>query len=197
MLLFCEMLVGLGRHRAQQMIIYTKPHDKTTQHDPGNIKGQPIVIEANYFALESRIPHVQWIIYKYHVTFEPECTGQKRLQMFLLMEHKRTIGGYLFDGSQLFATRNLHGDNSFVQFTSTTRDQKVYVIKFLFTRIVAMSDQESLQVLNLIQRRNMGGLHLKLVGRNYYDPENMVLFSFSFQEYFYCIYVIISVCRLI
>lgn len=168
-------MIGAGRQKAQQMIIYTKPHDKPTHHDPTNIKGSQVLIEANYFSLESRIPHARWIIYKYHVTFEPECTGQKRLQMFLLMEHKRTIGGYLFDGSQLFATRNLHGDNNFVQFTSTTRDQKCFQIKLTFTRIVAMSDQESLQVLNLIQRRNMNGLHMKLVGRNYYDPENMVL----------------------
>lgn len=156
------------------MIVHTKPHNNPTQHNPNTIKGTRVLIEANYFELQSQIAHTQWIIYKYHITFEPECL-LKRLQMFLVAKHKSTIGGFLFDGAQLFATRKLHTNEcNFIQLRSNTRDT-VYTIKFTFTRIVSMSDQESLQVLNLIQRRNMSGLRLQLVGRNYYDPQNMVI----------------------
>lgn len=154
-------------------LIKTKPHDNTS-HDPNAVqKTNYVLLEANYFALQSQTSCHQWTIYKYHVTFQPECM-MKRLQIFLLSQHKNKIGGYLFDGAQLFTTRNLHGENTAIEFKSETRDKTVYTMKVVFTRIVLMSDQESLQVLNLIQRRNMGGLHLQLVGRNYYDPQNMV-----------------------
>lgn len=174
---FCRCLFLGGsnkRNRDLTVLINTKPHDNATSHDPRASSLQNakfVTLEANYFALQSALSN--WKIYKYHVTFEPECL-MKRLQIFLVSQHKATIGGYLFDGAQLFTTRNLHGENKSVEFRSETRDQTVYAIKAVFTRIVSMSDQESLQVLNLIQRRNMSGLHLQLVGRNYYDPQNMV-----------------------
>lgn len=157
------------------MIIHTKPHNNPTTHDPHSIStiGSFVTLEANYFALRSRKECSRWTIYKYHVTFEPEC-AMKRLQMVLVAQHRNIIGGFLFDGAQLFATRKLHSENNAIEFKSETRDEKVYSVKLLFTRIVSMTDQESLQVLNLIQRRNMSGLKLQVVGRNYYDPKNMV-----------------------
>lgn len=155
------------------MIVHTKPHDGATCHDPNTIRGDPVILEANYFALHSQMNNFEWKIYKYHVTFEPKCS-LKRLQYFLVSQHKAKIGGFLFDGAQLFATRKLHKDSDVLILESKTRDEQVFSIKLLFTRIVSMSEQESLQVLNLIQRRNMNGLKLQIVGRNYYDPQNMI-----------------------
>lgn len=170
--LILSMSGGPSRRQDLALLIKTKPHNNATSHDP-NAFSLPnvtfVTLETNYFALESQMTRNQWTIYKYHVTFEPECVV-KSLQMFLLSQHKGTIGGYLFDGTQLFTTRNLHGDDKIVEFTSITREETEYRLKILFTRVVLMSDQESQQVLNLIQRRNMRGLHLQLVGRNYYDP---------------------------
>lgn len=170
---------GPNRHRDLTVMIKTKPHDNPTCHDPKTLKNATFVtLEANYFALQSQSAAInQWKIYKYHVTFEPECM-MKRMQIFLISQHKSKIGGYLFDGAQLFTTRNL---SEAVEFKSETRDQTVYTIKMVFTRIVSMCDQESLQVLNLIQRRNMSGLHLQLVGRNYYDPKNMVNITKNYE----------------
>lgn len=108
------------------------------------------------------------------MTFDPECLAQ-RVQSFLVGQHRNDIGGYLFDGAQLFAVRKLHEDeNVRVEFRTTTRDGTTYTIQMQFTKIVLMSEQESLQVLNLILRRNMKGLNLTLVGRNFYDPAAMV-----------------------
>lgn len=156
-------------------MLKTRPHDKPTSHNPETLKSTATFmrLEANYFALQSRTACNQWKIYKYHVTFEPECM-MRRLQIFLVSQHKSQIGGFLFDGGQIFTTRNIHGENNAVEFVSETRDNTVYTIKMLFTKIVQMSEQESLQVLNLIQRRNLAGLHLQPVGRNYYDPQNMI-----------------------
>lgn len=38
-----------------------------------------------------------------------------------------------------------------------------------------MTESQSLQILNLILRRAMGGLELQLVGRNFYDPDAKVI----------------------
>lgn len=129
------------------------------------------MIETNYFSLRSRLSNNEWPIYKYHVTFEPECSV-RRLQMFLVGTHRDKIGGFLFDGAQLFTTRKLHGENNTVEFQTETRDKQVFTIKMQFTRMVMMNERESLQVLNLILRRNMKGLDLKLVGRNFYDANS-------------------------
>lgn len=105
------------------------------------------------------------------------------LKTYLVAVHKSKIGGYLFDGSQIFATRPLHeGESREVEFTSETRDQQVYKVKLLFTNIINMNARESLQVLNLLLRRNMTALNLQLVGRNFYDPQNMVSFM-GFNEF--------------
>lgn len=134
-----------------------------------------MIIESNYFKLRSHLSATtNWTIYKYHVTFEPECLA-KRVQVFLVSQHRNAIGGYLFDGAQLFTVRRLHVDeNERAEFQTTTRDKTTYTIKMQFTKIVLMTEQESLQVLNLILRRNMNGLKLQLVGRNFYDPSAMV-----------------------
>lgn len=154
-------------------IIHTKPHDGATSYKGGD----RVIIETNYFKLRSRLSATtEWTIYKYHVTFEPECVV-RRVQAFLVGHHRSEIGGFLFDGSQLFTTRQLHGEDETVQFTTETRDKQVYTIRMKFTKIVLMSEQESLQVLNLILRRNMKGLNLSLVGRNFYDAKAMVYIS--------------------
>lgn len=165
-------LGGSSRRREQFQIIHTRPHDRDTSHAGGDNR---VIIEANYFRLRSHLPaNRNWTIYKYHVTFEPECMA-RRVQAFLVGHHKNEIGGYLFDGAQLFTVRKLHvSENEPVEFQTETRDQTTYTVRIRFTKIVLMSEQESLQVLNLILRRNMKGLNLTLVGRNFYDPQAMV-----------------------
>lgn len=176
---------GSSRRRELYQIVHTRPQGtKETSHTGGNNR---VTIEANYFRLRSNLPtNRNWTIYKYHVTFDPECLAQ-RVQTFLVGQHRSEIGGYLFDGAQLFTARKLHVDeNEPTEFQTETRDKTTYTIRMQFTKIVLMSEQESLQVLNLILRRNMKGLDLTLVGRNFYDPGAMVcdcglcFFFFSF-----------------
>lgn len=157
---------------------------KETRHIGGNNR---VIVEANYFKLRSNLPsNANWTIYKYHVTFQPECEA-RRVQAFLVGHHRREIGGFLFDGAQMFTVRKLHqGDDGIVEFETETRDATKYTVRLQFTKIVLMSEPESLQVLNLILRRNMKGLNLTLVGRNFYDNKAMVCTSvfFSHQIFF-------------
>lgn len=183
-LFFPNSFVG-GRQNAKDRfipIIDTRPHDNPRRYNGANNNITRIKVEANYFALQSRNTTTAWEIYKYHVTFEPECL-MRGLKMFLVGVHKSQIGGYLFDGAQLYTTRPLHRDSNEVEFTSETKEHQVYKVKMMFTNIVRMNAKESLQVLNLILRRNMNALNMQIVGRNFYDPGNMVNFLRYFMPF--------------
>lgn len=100
-----------------------------------------------------------------------------RLRNAMVMQHKDKIGGFLFDGTQLFLTRELTSDKGIIQYTSKTRTDEVYTLTLKFTTIVQMTEPESLQILNLILRRATQGLQLELVGRNYYDAAAKVRYK--------------------
>lgn len=109
-----------------------------------------------------------------------------RLRNALVMQHKDKIGGFLFDGTQLFLTRELQTDQGVLQLQSRTRDEKDYTLTVQFTTIIEMDKPESLQILNLILRRATNGLNLNLVGRNYYDAQAKVI-SFHLLEFILCL----------
>lgn len=123
---------------------------------------QPVKLIANYFSL-GRTP--QWNIFKYHVSFEPEVdmVGFRRA---LLAQHKEQIGGYLFDGMQIFVTHSL-GD--VLCLVSKSREGDEYHVTIKLTVAVDLASTEALQFLNLVQRGAMRNLGLVLVGRNYFD----------------------------
>lgn len=98
----------------------------------------------------------------------------KGLRNALVMQHKDQVGGFLFDGLQLFVTRDLGGERGVINLTSKSRTDEVYNLTLQFTKVVHMDEQESVQILNLILRRATGGLKLQLVGRNFYDASSMV-----------------------
>ncbi|XP_055323225.1 protein aubergine-like [Sitodiplosis mosellana] len=157
---------GDDRARGFQQIIVTRPHD-----GPRSFKeGDRLRLQANYFRL---VKTPKWQIYKYHVNFEPECV-MSRLRNALIMQHKENIGGFLFDGTQLFVTKDLGGDRGIVNLSSTTRTGETYTLTLQFTKIVQMDEPESLQILNLILRRATQALELQLVGRNYYDAASKI-----------------------
>lgn len=169
---------NLGRRERGDFneIVKTRPHDGER-----SVKGgERIKLQANYFRL---LKTPKWNIYKYDVKFEPECM-MGRLRNALVMQHKAKIGGFLFDGVQLFLTRELETDQGVLQLESKTRTDEIYTLTLKFTTVVAMDQPESLQILNLILRRATAGLRLELVGRNYYDAASKVFSSLEFVVLF-------------
>lgn len=142
----------------------TRPNEKPQSYRGGN----RVQLSANFFRLP-KLP--DWSIYKYHATFEPECL-LARLRNAMIAQHKDQIGGFVFDGVQLFATHEL--PNETTVFESCARDETVYKISCKFTKIVSPNSRDYIQVLNLILRRANAALNLKLVNRSYYDADAMV-----------------------
>lgn len=146
--------------------------DKIMVTKPSNISskigttGHRVPLQANYFTLSR---DADWTIYQYRIDFKPEV-HLDAFRKFLIRQLKdNLIGGYLFDGTQLFTMRRLEGGDEFEKVVSG-RDDGEHLVCFKFTKVVSMTESASVQILNLILRRAMGGLNLQLVGRNFFDP---------------------------
>lgn len=156
-------------------LYYTRPKEIVSKV---GTSGQKITCEANFFRL---MKQPNWNIYRYRVDFRPDVPAD-RVRRYLVGQHREILGGYLFDGTQLFLTRMLQGET--VELTSQlTNDDTPYLVTFRLTGIVSMNESQSLQILNLILRRAMDGLHLETIGRNKFDPDAKACFSFSFSTF--------------
>lgn len=153
-------------------LTYTRP--KAIESKVGTT-GQKITCEANYFRL-TKTPN--WQIYQYRIDFAPEVESAP-FRRFLLNTQRQMLGGFLFDGgNQIYLTKML--DAEIVERTARgTQDDTPYVITFRFTTIVGMSEMRALQVLNLVLRRAMDGLHLETIGRNKFDADAAVCILFA------------------
>lgn len=149
--------------------MHTRPH-QLSKHGEGS-GARPVNLQANYFRL---LHKPSWQISKYHVTFEPEVL-QSGLRKALVRQHKEMLGGYLFDGSQLFLIRSLEQTNLELKSTAL-RDNVEYKLMIQYTTSVESTQIEYMQILNLILRFAMNGLQLKLVNRNFFDPQAKVDF---------------------
>lgn len=129
--------------------------------------GDRLRLQANYFRV-LRAP--TWQISRFHVTIEPEVE-MVRFRHALIAQHKKQIGGYLFDGGQLFSIKELPTENDILVLQSKSREEQEYKITLKFTGKISMGEREAIQILNLIHRLATKNLKLQLVGRNFYDPK--------------------------
>lgn len=125
--------------RERNELLRTRPSTAETKL---GTSGTPVTLQANYFRFQRR---PNWQIYRYHVEFKPEVLSEK-FRKSLIFSLKEMLGGYLFDGTQLFLTRKLESD--VVHKTVTGRiDNEPYMVVIKFTGEVSMSESTSLQIL--------------------------------------------------
>lgn len=132
--------------------------------------GERVRLYSNYFKL---VKNKDWMIHQYRVDFEPECVFD-RLRKALIWQKKDLFGGHVFDGQQLFTIKKLPDD--ITRYAVTARDETVYNVTVKFTNLVSQSENQSIQIMNLILRKAMDSLKLQLVGRNFFDPDAKVKF---------------------
>jgi len=114
-----------------------------------------------------------WRIAHYHVDFSPEIE-MVRVRCGILSNHAAILGtGYLFDGKQLFTAKKFEENVTVLQ--SRSNQDVDYTITIKFVGFISTAEQRFMQVLNLILRRSMKGLHLEQVGRNLFDPKARVI----------------------
>lgn len=142
-------------------LIYTRP--QAVKLSKKGTTGNGIPIKSNYFKLDTR---PNWAIYQYRVDFSPDVEVSN-IRKAILRGHKNMFDGFLFDGTMLLTSKRLKED--ITQLTTQRTDGSNVILTIKFIGQVSMTQQGSLQVLNLIMRKSMEGLKLQLVGRNFFD----------------------------
>lgn len=154
--------VGLPKgRRVLHDLIYTRP--QAVKLSKKGTTGSGVPIKSNYFRLDTR---PNWAIYQYRVEFAPDIEVSN-IRKAILRGHKNMFDGFLFDGTMLLTSKRLKEDITQLATQRTDKSNVILTIKFVGQ--VSMTQQGSLQVLNLIMRRSMEGLKLQLVGRNFFD----------------------------
>lgn len=108
------------------------------------------------------------------IEFQPEILLDKTRRELIRSINEMFGGGYLFDGTQLFLTQKVEDPNGPIERTVTSTDGKLVNILIRFVGVVSMQEERAVQIMNLILRRAMDGLHLQTVGRNKYDADAKV-----------------------
>ena len=128
--------------------------------------GKLVTLQTNYFRV---IRHEDERLFLYRVDIAPPVETRKA-QNSIIFTLKPQIGGYLFDGTQLF-TRNKLCDEEIEYETRYNVTNEDYTVKLRRVGVVEGTNEAAFQVYNLMNRKAMGGLKLQLIGRNFFDPD--------------------------
>ncbi|CAG5920323.1 unnamed protein product [Menidia menidia] len=141
-------------------------------HEPlkkAGTKGTPITIGANYISIRCK----NEAVYQYHITFTPNVESMS-MRFGMMKEHRSITGEVVaFDGSILYLPVKL-SDGTVLRSLRRTDNEEVE-IKIQMTKILPPNSDLCLPFYNVVLRRVMKLIGLKLVGRNHYDPESAVL----------------------
>lgn len=130
------------------------------------------MLKTNYFRVTRKEDES---IFLYRVDFNPPVESSKMMSS-LIYTLKPTIGGYLFDGTQLFTRHKLRSDEVEIATKEPTSNQD-FIIKLRKVGVIDGTNEMAFMIFNLINRKAMSGLKLQLIGRNYFDPEAKVTIS--------------------
>ncbi|XP_065077054.1 protein aubergine-like [Ochlerotatus camptorhynchus] len=161
---------GMRGNRAVSDIVRTRPIGETASKQ--GICGRRIMLQTNYFRVVRKDDES---IFQYRVDFNPPVESSK-LMSSLVYTLKPTIGGYIFDGTQLFTRHKLRNDEVEITTRDTNSDQQ-YIIKLRRVGAIDGTNEMALVIFNLINRKAMSGLKLQLIGRNFFDPAAKVSVS--------------------
>ncbi|XP_043358996.1 piwi-like protein 2 isoform X10 [Dermochelys coriacea] len=127
-------------------------------------KGTPLPLGLNLIKIHCK----NEAVYQYHVTFSPnvEC---KSMRFGMMKEHRSVTGDVTaFDGSILYLPIKLPQTVDLMCQRKT--DGAEITIKLQMTKILEPSSDLCIPFYNVVFRRVMRILDMKLVGRNFYDP---------------------------
>lgn len=132
------------------------------------------MLQTNYFKVGRKENES---IFHYRVDFNPVVESSRTMSS-LVFNLKPVIGGYLFDGTQLFTRHKLRSEEIEYPTKDTTTGQN-YIIRLRKVGNIDGATEMAFMIYNLINRKAMNGLKLTLIGRNYFDAQAKI----SIQQY--------------
>ncbi|XP_057702846.1 piwi-like protein 2 isoform X2 [Corythoichthys intestinalis] len=132
-------------------------------------KGASIMIGSNHIPIDCK----NKAVYQYHVTFTPNVESMS-MRFGMMKDHRQITGDVMaFDGSILYLPLQLK-DEVVLKSVRRTDNQEIK-IQIQKTKILPPSSILCIPLYNVLLRRVMKILGLKLVGRNHYDPESAIV----------------------
>uniref|UniRef100_A0A8C6UHI2 Piwi-like protein 2 n=1 Tax=Neogobius melanostomus TaxID=47308 RepID=A0A8C6UHI2_9GOBI len=132
-------------------------------------KGTPLTIGSNHIVISCK----NEAVYQYHVTFVPNVESMA-MRFGMMKDHRTTTGEVVaFDGSILYLPMKL-SDVVLLKSIRRTDNEEVQ-IKVQMTKILPPSSDLCIPFYNVVLRRIMKIIGLKMVGRNHFDPESAVI----------------------
>ncbi|XP_029295481.1 piwi-like protein 2 [Cottoperca gobio] len=133
------------------------------------IKGAPITIGSNHILIRCK----NEAVYQYHVTFTPNVESMA-MRFGMMKDHRSATGEVVaFDGSILFLPVRMKDVVLLMSLRRT--DNEEIQIQIQMTKILPPNSDLCIPFYNVVLKRVMKIIGLKLVGRNHYDPESAVI----------------------
>lgn len=157
---------GSRGNRYLPEIVHTRKDASASKQ--GN-SGKHIMLQTNYFRV---VRNDDERLFHYRVDFKPTVETSKQMSS-LIYTIKDQIGGYLFDGTQLFTRTKLASEST--EFTTKDKmNEETYVITLRRVGVIGGTNETAFVIFNLINRKAMAGLKLQIIGRSFFDPEAKV-----------------------
>ncbi|XP_077286182.1 piwi like RNA-mediated gene silencing protein aubergine [Arctopsyche grandis] len=128
------------------------------------VQGTPVNLVTNYFKLMTR---PNWTLYQYRVDISPE-EDRTAVRKSLLRDHRKTLGGYIFDGTVMYTPYKLNADPMNLC-SKRTEDDLAMSLTLKLVGDVTSGDYVYIQIFNILMRKCYSSLKLQLLGRDFYD----------------------------
>ncbi|CAC5386882.1 AUB [Mytilus coruscus] len=125
-----------------------------------------IQVIANAFPVECTL--TEWILYQYHVDFNPQVDS-KKVRCAMIADHRELLGETrAFDGMKLIIPRRLSQEVTEVYSEMRSDGTKIRITISMTNEIPPVS-AESINIFNIILKRAQRMLGSEQIGRNYYN----------------------------
>uniref|UniRef100_A0A2K6A5K8 Piwi-like protein 2 n=1 Tax=Mandrillus leucophaeus TaxID=9568 RepID=A0A2K6A5K8_MANLE len=156
-------------HSPDRPLVLTVEHKEKELIVKQGSKGTPQSLGLNLIKIQCH----NEAVYQYHVTFSPnvEC---KSMRFGMLRDHQAVTGNVTaFDGSILYLPVKLQ---QVLELKSQRKTDSAEIsIKIQMTKILEPCSDLCIPFYNVVFRRVMKLLDMKLVGRNFYDPTSAMV----------------------
>ncbi|XP_051887860.1 piwi-like protein 1 [Pristis pectinata] len=160
-----------GRRRDfHDLGVNTRMAMEHVRESKAGVSGSVIHLITNFIRLISR---PQWVLYQYHVDYNPQMES-RRLRTVLLFMHDKVLGRTrVFDGTLLFLPKKL--EERVTELFSQTRDGQNVKVTVTLTNELPPTSPTCLHFYNIVFRRLLKIMSLQQIGRNYYNPKDPIM----------------------
>lgn len=132
--------------------------------------GTPVKLISNYFTLQIKTT----VTFRLHkVTFDPEIDHIPKRKALLRVKEVE-LGPYLFEGTQLFTTRQYGPADCSFRVSFPDKPEESWGVMIEYVRDCQKAEPVTSQLFNVLLKKAQEQLELVLLGRSYFDSSHRI-----------------------